>query len=145
VHLEQLPGGTISSKIWLIFITSNVFQGIISPTMPNHDVFVRWKHQNIEGVNGKYVKICATTMKFEWEGKKSITFSNYRLGFWVYVDLLNLDWNFVFTWKYEKTFLWDRAICFSIRVYTNSHTLQQIVDNDHTRVEIDLKHNNEIS
>jgi hypothetical protein len=35
--------------------------------MPNYDVFARWKHQNIEGVNGKYVKIYATTMEFERE------------------------------------------------------------------------------
>lgn len=77
--------------------------------------------------------------------QQSIIFSNYRLGFWVYVDLLHLDWNFVFTWKYERIFLWDWAICFSIRVCTNSHTLQQIVDNDHRRVEKNLKHNNKIS
>jgi hypothetical protein len=67
--------------------------------------------------------------------QQSIFFSNFRLRFWVYVDLLDSDWKFVFTWKYERTFSSDWAICFSIRVCTNSHTLQQIMDNDHTRVE----------
>jgi hypothetical protein len=58
-----LVGTCWKLDLWLIVITFNVFQKTLSPTMKNQGFFIWWSRQNIDGVNGKWVKMCGSIME----------------------------------------------------------------------------------
>jgi hypothetical protein len=94
-HFEGLPWGMTNGymlevRFILILTTSNVLQGTLSPTMKNQGLFIQQSHQNIDGVDGNKVKMCASIMEFG-KGGNNVHFISkhvYRCGFWVHTRSL---------------------------------------------------------
>jgi hypothetical protein len=117
-----------------------VFQGTFSPIIKNQGLFIRRSRQNINGVNGNKVKMCASIMEFGRGGNNVHFISKHvsRNEFWVHTSSLGFWVKLGFARWYEAIdFLQDWTNYVLAKVCTKLQTLQQRVQRDEANMEKD--------
>jgi hypothetical protein len=102
---------------------------MLSPTMRNQGLFIWRSCQNIDGVNGKRLKMCPSIVESR-RGVNNVHFVSMNrfclyigsLGFWVKLRFV--------IWYEVLAFLQEWSNCVSTRVCTRLWTLQQRVQKD---------------